>query len=319
MTTRLSRSTRVGRTLAPLAVVAVAVALLWSPAPVGAAPGTTTDPDDVSLRLDVKAASHANEGSTITYTVETYENFPDDHADFKWLIDKNGDGAFDLIVTTEYADGDLEAGVDDARERAVGDASVTRPAGNAIRVSFPTALLGGATSYSYRVSAISDLNGNGETDPGEEDLAPNTGWFQHSLASGTPSPVVPATTPTPVSPPSPSAAAPGPGSSSPVASSPVTSSPVRSSPAAGTPGRPASPSSPSSAAPSVAGATTSRAPSDPSAAPAEGASSSLLARTGRAHGPLARFGTGITLAGIGLLAIGSRRRQRQPVPVNRTT
>ena len=195
MTTRVCNPRRAGRVRSPL--IAVALLLLWSPTQAGAAPGTATDPDDTNLSLDIRTVSHDNDASTITYTVDTYEPFPDDRVDFKWLIDKNGDGAFDLIVTTEYEDGSLGAGVDDARERAVGKASVSRPAANAVRVSFPAGVLQGSTSYGYQVSAISDLNGNGETDPGEEDLAPNTGWYQHSLAAVTTSPPTTVTTSAP--------------------------------------------------------------------------------------------------------------------------
>ena len=129
--------------IARIGLFAVAL-ILAIPAPTAAGPGSGTDPDDVVSRLDLKALSHADDGSAMTYTAETYEAFPDRSAAFKWGIDKNGDEGFDLVVFAEWDEGRLVAGVDDAKENKVASATVSRPAPNAITVSFPAAVLGGA-------------------------------------------------------------------------------------------------------------------------------------------------------------------------------
>jgi hypothetical protein len=48
-------------------------------------------------------------------------------------------------------------------------------------VSFSRRLIGPVAAYQYRVTALSDTNGNGEADPGETDMAPDTGFYQHRL------------------------------------------------------------------------------------------------------------------------------------------
>src|SRR5439155_24853902 len=68
----------------------------------GPPPEASTDPDDVNLPLDLKTLTQASTASTITYTVETYEPFKDDQADFSWGIDKNNDGVVDDYVSVEF-------------------------------------------------------------------------------------------------------------------------------------------------------------------------------------------------------------------------
>ncbi|MGH8974618.1 MAG: hypothetical protein ACRD0C_15635, partial [Acidimicrobiia bacterium] len=192
---------------------AAALALLWAPGPIGAAPGSNTDPDDVTLKLDLKSTSHSNDGTSVTYIAETYENFTDKLADFKWGIDTNSDESFDLIVFAEWDRTELVAGVDDAAENPVAEAAVSRPAPNSIKVAFPTSALGGATAYRYGVSAQDDLNGNGESDAGEQDLAPDAGLYDHSLGSAPASQAptgggsAPVVAPAPVTAPAPAPAA----------------------------------------------------------------------------------------------------------------
>jgi len=145
-----------------------------------AAPVSFTDPDDVNLPLDLKTLTHENDDSTVTYTVETYDPFEDKQADFKWAIDNNGDQKIDHLVSVEWEDGKLVGKVEDPKEKELGKATVTRIGAHALRVSFSRRLLG-ATEYQYRVIAVSDLNGNDEDDPGEVDLAPDTGFQPHRL------------------------------------------------------------------------------------------------------------------------------------------
>jgi hypothetical protein len=180
MTPRSSPDRR--RSFAPVWLFAIGLMLLSLPSAV-AGPGSASDADDVPLRLDLKTASHTNAGSSITYTVETYEEFPDNLAAFKWAIDKNGDQRFDVIVFAEWESNELVAGIDDVNEEPVAEATVSRPAANAIQVSFSANVLGNLSSYEYRTSAEDDRNGNGETDAGEEDVAPDSGLYRHELAS----------------------------------------------------------------------------------------------------------------------------------------
>jgi hypothetical protein len=205
------------RSLAPVWLFAIGLMLLSLP-PAAAAPGSGSDPDDVPLRLDLKTVSHADDGSSITYTAETYEEFPNNLAAFKWTIDKNGDQRFDLIVFAEWEENELVAGVDDMDEEPVAEATPSRPAPNTIQVSFSAKVIGSASSYDYRASAEDDLNDNGETEAGEQDVAPDSGLYRHDLGvaaaaapDASPTPSV-TSAPTPAQP-TPPVAASGPDSS----------------------------------------------------------------------------------------------------------
>lgn len=148
--------------------------------PAAAEAGSFTDPDDVNLPLDLKTIAHDNDGSTVTYTVETYEPFNDASADFRWGIDTTGDQKEDLVISVEY-DGQLVGKVEDAEENELGNATVTRPGPNSLRVSYPRKFLAKTVAYGYRVRALTDKNDNGEADPGEFDMAPDAGFYQHRL------------------------------------------------------------------------------------------------------------------------------------------
>jgi hypothetical protein len=172
------------------AAVAVAAVLL-APGIVAATPGSATDADDVTLRLDLKTVSHSDDGATITLTSQTYEAFKDEWADFKWGIDKDGDESFDLLVFAEWEEDELVGGVDDSAEEPVSLAQVTRPGPDSIAVSFSAKILGKSTSYRYGALAATDLNGNGEEDAGETDVAPDSGLYSHAL-TGAPGSAAPA-------------------------------------------------------------------------------------------------------------------------------
>jgi hypothetical protein len=295
--------------------LAAALFFTWAPGPSGAAPGSNTDPDDVSLKLDLKTTSHANDGSTVTYSAETYENFSDKLADFKWGIDKNGDESFDLIVFAEWDRTELVAGVDDAAENPVAEATVSRPAPNSIQVTFPASVLGGATSYRYGVSAQDDLNGNGESDAGEQDLAPDTGLYDHNVGSAPAAPAPAAGRTTPVASPAPVAApAPAPAvRPDPAAApspTPVVAPESPRAPMAASPAPPAPVAAPKAVAPApapkaAAGSPTQEVKSPEAApavttpaAPAPAEAPPALARTGSASVLLA------LLAGLALVAAG---------------
>ena len=142
---------------------------------------TFTDPDDVNLALDLKTLTHTNDATTITYTVETYEPFRDDQADFFWSIDKDNDQKVDTLVGVEFEDGKLDAKVETPDEKEIGPATVTRTGPASLRVSFARRFVGSAASYQYRVTAVTDLNHNDEEDPGETDVAPDRGFYTHRL------------------------------------------------------------------------------------------------------------------------------------------
>jgi hypothetical protein len=268
--------------MAGMAVVTALVALWVLPA--SALSASETDPDDVILRLDIKTVSVANDASSITYTVETYEAFPDAFADFRWGIDKDGDQDFDLFVSVEN-DGKLIGKVEDAAEEQVANATVTRPSPNSLRVSFPASALAGVKSYGYSVRALTDSNDNGEADAGEQDLAPNTGLYQHRLDVAAPPPG-----PAPAAPPA--ATTPAPAPAAPKAA--PAAEPQRSATAVG----PAPVERPAAAPAAPKAAPT---PNVPAPAPAE--APETMARTGLEN-------TWLALLGAGLLAVGFSCRSR---------
>jgi len=226
----------------PVWLFAVGLMLLRFP-PAVAGPGNASDADDVPLRLDLKTVAHTDDGSSITYRAETYEEFPDNVAAFKWTIDKNGDQRFDLIVFAEWDQDELVAGIDDAEEEPVAEATVTRPAANTIQVSFSAKVLGSVSSYQYSASADNDLNGNGETDAGEQDVAPDSGLYRHDLAA---SAAASPSSPTNASPTPPVAGTPAPAEPAPPA--PPASEPDSSAAPDMSPGSPGSTARPGSGA-----------------------------------------------------------------------
>ena len=148
--------------------------------PAMAQPVSFTDPDDVNLPLDLKTLTHEHNDSTITYTVETYDAFDDSKVDFKWGIDRNGDGKVDLFASAGYEAKKLEGKVEDTNERELGQATIRRVSDRVLQLSFARKLVG-APSYQYWVMAATDTNGNEEDDPGEIDLAPDSGFHPHQL------------------------------------------------------------------------------------------------------------------------------------------
>ena len=281
---------------------AIALVLVLSPSiPVFAEPGTATDPDDVSLRLDLKTVSHTDDASSITYTVETYENFPDDWTDFRFAIDKNRDGKVDNFVSVQWEDDAIVAGVEDVHENRVARATVSRPAPNALRVSFPVSALGGVATYAYQASATTDLNGNGEREPGEEDFAPDTGWYEHRLGPGSAPATASSTVPTtPAGRSSTTAAppAPPPAPASPPTAAP-TPPPAARTPAAATAGKsrqsPAAPAAPRPAAPPAV------------AAPPAASQPAAMARTGPEHVWLGRLGAGLLILAVPCRSLARKR------------
>ena len=148
--------------------------------PATAQPASFTDPDDVNLPLDLKMLTHEHNDSSITYTVETYDAFDDAKVDFKWGIDKNGDGKVDLFASAGYEAKKLEGKVEDTNERELGPATIRRVSDRVLQLSFARKLVG-APSYQYWVMGATDSNGNEEDDPGEFDLAPDAGFQPHQL------------------------------------------------------------------------------------------------------------------------------------------
>lgn len=217
MTTWRGRRRRPGlaSALRGVGIGLMALLVLAVPAQAGPGEGRLGDPRDVGTSPDLKALTHVNDGSAIVYTAETYAPFSDQSAVFKWGIDRDDDEAFDLIVFTEWRDGKLAGGVKDAAGRQLAPAAVSRPGPTVIRVSFPAAVLG-APVYRYAVGAEADSDGDGPVDPGERDVAPNSGLIQHRLGA-TAAPETPVAAPVENGPPAQKAA-----EAAPVASLPTT-------------------------------------------------------------------------------------------------
>ena len=171
------------RKVAVVLPLAGALLLALASLPAGAARASFTDADDVTLALDLKAVSHTNDERSVTYTVETWQSFPDQQANFRWALVRSGAGAPGLSVSVRWADG-LVAAVTDGTGKPVAEATAWRPAPNALRVSFPTSALGQSGVYGYRVTAVTDLDGDGVAGAGEVDEAPDSGSFKHGLSLG---------------------------------------------------------------------------------------------------------------------------------------
>lgn len=299
----------------------LALALLWMQAVQAAAvSASAADPDDVALALDLKTVAHEDDGQSISYTLETYEPFPDEATNFEWRIDKSGDRVPDLFVTAEWGESGegLIGIVEDAAENQLAEATVSKTAPNAIRVSFPTTVLGTVPSYDYNVLAHTDVNANGEVDRGEQDLAPDTGLYRHRLGTE-------AQAPTAAPAPSPQQAAPGPPTSTSPAQDPQTAPQPRPARAvaaenpAGAPqpagavgaspaARPGSPTgqvqeSGSSAPVGVGGASASVAPGA-----GGGEAPGTIARTGAAHLGLVMVAGASILSGFPIALLARRRR-----------
>jgi hypothetical protein len=163
--------------------VAWTLLLALASLPAGALRGGFTDADDVSLALDLKAVSHTNDERSVTYTVETWQSFPDPQANFRWALSRGGAQAPDRFVSVRW-EGGLVATVTDGTGQAVGAATAWRPAPNTLRVSIPLPALGEGGAYSYQVTAVTDLDGDGAGEAGEVDVAPDSGWHKHGLSLG---------------------------------------------------------------------------------------------------------------------------------------
>lgn len=146
----------------------------------------TDDPRDVGTRIDLKSLTHRVDGSVIVYTAETHAPFTDQVAVFKWGIDRDGDEDFDLIVFSQWREGRLTGGVNDAAGSQVAVATASRPGPTVVSVSFPVEVLGGASEYRYAASVGVDMDRDGNTDPGEGDLVPDAGLIQHRLGAVAP-------------------------------------------------------------------------------------------------------------------------------------
>jgi hypothetical protein len=278
-------------------------------APGGAATAMTgggSDPvDGPDPSLDIRAVTHSDDDTTITYTVETFRPLSDDDVDFRWSLDLNGDGRSDLAVATQWESDRhvLVAAVEDIRERVVARATVSRPAPDAVRVTFPRAVLGPVTEYRYTVIGVTDLDHDGETASNERDIAPDSGSFEHRLGSGGPAPDDPfgATTP----PPTVAPAAPPPQRTA----NPAPATGPGGANGASTPSQPGaaarpSPGSPTAAARPAGGATAAGPAADvPPAA--------TIPTTGLRSGGLAERGAGLLLAGLTCTLIARRPRIRR--------
>jgi hypothetical protein len=84
------------------------------------------------------------------------------------------------VSFTDPDDVNLPLDLNDAKETELGAARVSRIGAHALRVSFSRRFIG-AAEYQYQTIAGNDVNGNEEDDPGETDVAPDTGFQPHRL------------------------------------------------------------------------------------------------------------------------------------------
>lgn len=165
------------------ALVVAGIITIAGAGPAAAEPVTATDSLDRGLGLDVTRIAHEALSDTVVYRVETSEPFTDRAARFEWGIDKGGDRDFDLTVVAGWRDGALVGAVQDTAGHKILDATVTRPAPNALQVSFPVAVLGGVASYRYELVATA-----GEEGDLQLDQAPDQGLLQHVVRPPAPAP-----------------------------------------------------------------------------------------------------------------------------------
>jgi hypothetical protein len=298
MTTWASRAPF--RRLTAVLPLAGALMLAVASLPAGATQGGFTDADDVPLALDLKAMSHTNDERRVTYTVETWQSFPDQQANFRWALVRSGAAAPGLFVSVRWVGG-LVAAVTDGTGKPVAEATAGRPAPNALRVSFPTSALGESGAYGYHVTAVTDLDGDGVGGAGEVDEAPDSGSYKHGLSLGRGLGSGPQLVdgPTPRSVASPAASPP-----IPVAPAPAPVAPIAPAPAVAP--APTGPPTPLSTPASVLDAALKSASSTPASQTPAAGSQPAPAQTHEAVPTLPRTGPGATaglLAGF-LLCLG---------------
>jgi uncharacterized repeat protein (TIGR01451 family) len=144
--------------------------------------GLFTDPDDVGTPLDLQNISHDADGTTITYDIDTFEDWTSDQVDdFEWVLFTTGDAAADYFVDVFWNGTALVGEVSNAAGDLVGAATVTRPDTDALEVVFSRSVIGNPGSYDYIVLSWFDTNGDGDPDVDEVDAAPNAGQFHHDL------------------------------------------------------------------------------------------------------------------------------------------
>jgi putative cell wall-binding protein len=149
----------------------------------GTTAASVTDPDDVDTPLDIATASVGGDSSTVTFTLQTYEPFADTDVDgVAFPLDVNGNGSADYMAVAGY---DPDAGVLRAAIVALpsftpAPASVTRPAAldDTLTISASRGAIGGVSSFEWFATTLRDLDGDGEPDEGEIDVAPDGAEFR---------------------------------------------------------------------------------------------------------------------------------------------
>ncbi|MGH9196342.1 MAG: hypothetical protein ACRD1T_11450, partial [Acidimicrobiia bacterium] len=151
-----------------IVLIASLLAIPFAP-PAAAYPGGWTDPDDVSTPLDLKSGSHNDDLSIFEFVIQTYGNWPDSFADlFAWYMDTTGDGFADYGVFV-YWNGYSLVGQVETPSSIIGSANVSRPASNALRVTFNRSTIGNPNGYLYQAFTWFDTNGNGIDEDNEVD------------------------------------------------------------------------------------------------------------------------------------------------------
>jgi hypothetical protein len=182
------------RVLRPLLAVAIGmVGLMSAVGGVGASSGTSTDPDDNSNVLDIKTVTHADTASTITYTLETYDDW--DPAALQgdvnsppyfilWTLDLPGSNEVegeDMCVNVSGPNLDFEV-TGCGSDPTVFDSGTATKAGKVLTVAWDRGAIAAAgwgtpTGYDYNILAAAPNDDVGN----DLDFAPDDGTYHHEL------------------------------------------------------------------------------------------------------------------------------------------
>ncbi|HET6812131.1 MAG TPA: cell wall-binding repeat-containing protein [Acidimicrobiales bacterium] len=152
---------RLRRGLGP-ALVAVLTTLSMAGWPrthgaLGTTGDTVADPVDVPSGLDIAGAVRGGDATAVQFIVRTYAAFTDAAADFRILIDQNGDGTADTWVLVDFdpASGRMRAGVGPAGSVHLEPAAVYRLTPDSVEVTFPREAVAGSSAFDWAVAAES--------------------------------------------------------------------------------------------------------------------------------------------------------------------
>ena len=165
----MSRRRRTAVLPAALVVVAMAV--------IGVRAGAARLPADQGTPLTIAQAGESGDQANVSFSIRATTAFPDSAADFRILIDTDGDAVADTWVVVDYdaSQGAVRAEVGPAGSAHLSAVTVARPDAATLTVSVPRWFLGGATGFAWSAAALSPGPGGRpdvvETAPGLPSLA----------------------------------------------------------------------------------------------------------------------------------------------------